>query len=147
MKSSHLWIGLVAALAVVGFVIVRGSGPSKHAIVKFEPYSPAAALAARAARKPVFILATAEWCGPCRSLHAEALADPAVKVALEGHVRLEVDCTDRENRTIQGYLQDLHVNGIPAMIFLDRDGKEIERFVGPRPSEMLIEAAGRAKRL
>lgn len=68
--------------------------------------------------KPIFALATADWCGPCQSLKRDALADPEVVAFLRA-------------RTIPVYIEEsdgiediraLRVRAYPTSVLLDSEG-------------------------
>lgn len=117
----------------------RGPDP----IVTFSPYSKEAFDAARGKGQPVVVFATAEWCGPCQRLHHGALADPAVKAAMDPLTRLEIDGTSRA-RTLEPLLADHKINFYPTLVFYDAEGREVARVEGPESSETLIAAAQKA---
>lgn len=83
---------------------------------------------ARESGKPLMIFFTAEWCGPCKALKAGAFSDENVVKASEGLVRLIVDA-DRDGAIFEKY----GVESMPTVIFLNPDGKEVDRLKSRDP--------------
>ena len=78
---------------------------------------------------PVLVDVWAPWCGPCRMV-APAVARLAEEFA--GRLKVAKLNADEAPRTSA----DLRVQGIPALVLLDR-GREMSRVVGARPYEEL----------
>jgi thioredoxin 1 len=76
------------------------------------------------ADKPLMIFFTADWCGPCRKLKAETLADPAVKVFLAENV---TELVANENKPL---MKKHGVTGFPTLVFFRADRTEAGRIVG-----------------
>ena len=45
-----------------------------------------ALIKAKTEKKPIFLMLTATWCGPCKSLESETLPDPAIRDALQDFI-------------------------------------------------------------
>ena len=52
----------------------------------WESSYPEALVKAKAQKKPIFLMLTATWCGPCKSLESQTLPDPAIRDALQDFV-------------------------------------------------------------
>ncbi|TVQ61357.1 MAG: thioredoxin family protein [Phycisphaerales bacterium] len=86
------------------------------------------------AGKPVFAMATADWCGPCQQLKAGALQDERLVAFLTEHtvpVYIDVDVNGSDANT-------LGVRGIPALYLIGPDGEPLAQTVGSASAEALL---------
>ncbi len=70
---------------------------------------------------------SAEWCMPCRLLETKTFSDMQVRAAMAADfVPLRIDVTEE---TVLGreQLERYKVVGLPAILVLDGEGKEIDR--------------------
>lgn len=147
--SSTTLLIIVVGLAITGFAIfrfVRGGGaqpaggtvqmaggdslsgdPAKHPVAFKPAFSIDKATSESAVSgKPLLLLFTAEWCGPCQSLKKNALADASVVQAVQGSTYpVFVDCT----ATLPQIGADLGVEGYPTLMLV-KNGKEVSRITG-----------------
>jgi thiol-disulfide isomerase/thioredoxin len=95
----------------------------------------AAALAAAAEGKLVFIDFFTTWCEPCKRLDAETWSDPAVaKLLGEKTVPLRLDAEKEEALATR-----FKVEAYPTMLLLKPDGTEVDRLIGFRDAPKFIE--------
>ena len=134
-------IASVALLAVLTFVLVGSQGRTETA--PETPAEPArttpeirwhatldeALAEARRDGKPVFAKFHADWCGYCRLMLTETLADGEVREALKGFAAVKID-VDRHPEVVKRY----GVGPIPAMFILDADGNVKRSLLGYRPA-------------
>jgi thiol:disulfide interchange protein DsbD len=141
-KESKLFTRTKNILGVCAVAVgIAGFFQSPSEAVRWEAYAPQKIVAAQAARHPVAIDFYANWCIPCHELERFTYSNPEVIKALEPFVRLKVDLTQPEDPAILAVARKYQVMGVPSVVFLDIDGREIEdaRISGfVSPEEMLI---------
>jgi thiol:disulfide interchange protein DsbD len=86
---------------------------------------------ARANRQPVMLDFYADWCISCKEMEKYAFTHPDVLRALDGFMTIQADVTPND-ATDKALMKSLGIFGPPAILFFDRDGKEIpgSRVVG-----------------
>jgi thiol:disulfide interchange protein DsbD len=120
LKSGIWFAGLLIALLLVGSWALRGPG------VSWQPYSEALLKEARKQQKPVIIDFYATWCSPCRELDEITFHHPElVKKAAKEFVMVKIDLTQKGDPQNTRLLQQYKVKGVPTVVFLDAQGREI----------------------
>ena len=97
---------------------------------------PAALERARSEGKPVLVNFYADWCVWCKRLEATTLRDSQVADLLSDRVvavSLDVDGNGKE------LSNQYRVDGLPTILVLDTDGREIGRIPGYMPPSGFIE--------
>jgi len=84
--------------------------------------------AARKNKQPVMIDFYADWCHWCGELDDNTYVDKDVAALAQKFVSLKIDA-DVEKELSSRY----KVVGLPTILFIDADGREIHRVVGYRP--------------
>jgi len=89
--------------------------------------------------KPVFVLATADWCRPCQHLKSTALRDERVEAAIrERTIPVYLDLTEQQSRTAESQVaREMMISSIPTMVLWRPDG-ELGRKVGTVPAVELL---------
>jgi thiol:disulfide interchange protein len=131
-----LFLGIAALIAAAAIIILRssstGHAPTPPLFSEALTLEQATQRAERE-NKPIFIVVTATWCGPCQSYKRATLSKPEVEAAIRAKaipVILDAD-------TDQAAIEPLHIMSIPVTILL-RDGKEVSRLCGrAAPDEVL----------
>jgi thiol-disulfide isomerase/thioredoxin len=100
-----------------------GSKAPKPAELSWENDLQKATKRAQDEQKPLLVMMTASWCGPCNQLEQDTLNDPWIRHFLSGFVLLKAN-EDKEVEKI--YIS----NGYPTLVFADRGGKTVHRVVG-----------------
>ncbi len=128
---SFVIVILVALLAFT--MVMRHASPMPEVFDTRVTLSQAES-AAQTSGKPVFVFATADWCGYCQKLKRGALQDEVVKqwISLNTHA-VYLDCT----KQVPDEAKDLPIEGLPTMLLL-RGGKPVATLVGAVPKEELI---------
>ena len=145
MKRSALALAAVAAV----FIVTACSRPEPAPAVPIEPVSnhatievtwekdlPAALERARNEGKPVLVNFYADWCVWCKRLESTTLRDAKVASVLQNRVvplSLNVDGDGKE------LSNEYQVDGLPTIIVLDADGRELGRIPGYMPPDSFLE--------
>ena len=148
MKSTPFLIfsALAAAAILVGTACGR-SEPSPLAvaetvtnhgavIVEWEKDFPAAIKRAQSEGKPVLVNFYADWCVWCKRLESTTLRDAKVATLLSDRVvpvNLNVEGDGRE------LSNQYRVDGLPTVLVLDANGREIGRIPGYMPPTGFLE--------
>ena len=74
--------------------------------------------AARREGKPVLIDLWATWCKNCLVMDRTTLADPGVKAAIDGYVKIKFQAEDPEDQVVRDVMQRFHAVGLPAYVVL-----------------------------
>lgn len=77
--------------------------------------------------KPMMIMMTATWCGPCKALEGNTLSDPWVQQFLKDFIVVKA----YEDKAVE---KQYGLNGYPTLVFTDKNGKEFHRSVGNQPA-------------
>lgn len=82
--------------------------------------------------KPSILYFSASWCIPCLELDRRTLTDPSVKKTMNHFRRFKVDLSQYESPDSKQLREKYEIKGVPTLIFLDSDGREIrsERHIG-----------------
>ena len=76
--------------------------------------------------KPMMIMMTATWCGPCKMLEAKTLSDPWVQQFLLGFVLVKA----YEDKEVE---KEYGLTGYPTLVFVDKKGQAAHKSVGYQP--------------
>ena len=132
--GSWIFTVLIVVVAVGLFVRSSQTAPVPEVFTSSAPTLDAAIDLAQSSGKPVFAVATADWCPPCQSYKKGALSDPRVTAWLEEHtepVYINVDeSPDDADR--------LGVRSIPASFILASDGTVIDGHSGKLSADTLL---------
>lgn len=144
---------VVVVVAWAGAFALRGGGASVH-MDGWQPGLEAGMATAEQADRPMLLMFTADWCGPCQSLKREVIHTPAVKQAIEaGFVPVMIDLTDQsaDNPNMPA-AQRYNVRGIPTLILADAEGNPLPGTLTypnrtyPRTPEGFVDWLGSADR-
>ena len=80
--------------------------------------------------KRIFLLLGANWCPWCRRLHAAFTENPTVRAAIQqGFVLVYIDVNTRNDKKRNASINERYgnplQNGLPVMVILDQDGKQL----------------------
>jgi thiol-disulfide isomerase/thioredoxin len=108
----------------LGFYI--GAAAPKTGELPWEKDYASALKKAQAEKRPLMVMMTATWCGPCKMLEKETLNDPWIRHFLSDFVIVKA-YEDKDVEKTYG------LNGYPTLVFTDSSGKEAVRTVGHQP--------------
>lgn len=106
-----------------------GEPAAAPAQLEFTPFNDKLFLEAKRSGSPIGLYFEADWCHPCREMHARTLRDPAVLKAAEGFRLFRVDMT-RPGGYLELVQKSFRILGAPTVIVFGPDGKERARRFG-----------------
>ena len=94
---------------------------------------------AKSENKLVFVDCYTSWCGPCRSLATNVFTrDDVGKCYNDRCVNIKIDMEKGEGPSLA---EKYGVSAFPTMLFLDHEGNVLDRIIGYKDADALIEAA------
>ncbi len=120
--------------------VARAPSPSGRAFA--EVNTPLASMTQRAAaaRKPALLYFCASWCGFCQKLNRETLSQARVASRVQAFPASRYDPDTDAGRAAASRFD---VHGFPTIVVMDEHGREVERLVGFRSAEDLLQHLGR----
>ncbi len=116
---------------------------SRKAEIKWQPNLKAAHDVAAKDGKPILIVYGADWCGFCKKLERETLADQdLVKYINERYVAVHLDL-DRDKRVAE----ILEVSSLPCTVVLSPDADLLDKFIGYKEAPEFQQRLVTAQRL
>lgn len=138
---------LLMGLMVGGLVLaqkVRRGDPSQD-LVAWRGSFEQAVDEAKQADKPLFVVFSAEWCGPCNQMKAWVFSDTAISEYIEDDfVPVRIDLTHNEAAAVD-LAQRYDVSGIPALLVLNADGIAVSQSAGYKSKDELMDWLTSAK--
>jgi len=124
-------------------------GPAAQSSIRWLPYSQAVLDQAAREGKPVFVDFYADWCVPCKEMDAQTFPVAEVVARSKDFVMLKVDLTSAEDPQSEALIKKYGVKGVPTLVFLRPDGREISelRGTGFEPSDVFLGKMNKALEL
>lgn len=128
MKTNKLWLAAISGLLLLACAEKEST----------YPWITDASVQVEANGKIVGYEFSAKWWGACNRLLAETYIDPAlIAYASENFVSYRLDVDSTQNDALS---ERYNIHSIPAFVFVDENGDEIDRIVGfMPPAEYLVE--------
>ena len=121
---------ILLALAAVTSLALASDFPKGSP--EFKDSSTYALSAAKKSGKPVVMVFSAAWCGPCQTMKKEVYPSAAVKAFHDKFIWAYLDIDDERNERVS---KKFGVSSIPHIEFLDAEGKEIDKQIGSNSPE------------
>ena len=118
----------------LGFYIGKPAPPTEE--LAWEPDYKTALKRAETEKKPLLVMMTATWCGPCQLLEKQTLNDAWIRHFLSSFVVVKA----YEDREVE---QKYGLRGYPTLVFIDSSGKSVHTCVGYMPAFTLPVTARR----
>ncbi len=136
MTRFALLLSMAFLLTTQGSLFAQGYlTPKSPAKIQWVDSAASAVKQHRNTGRPLLIYVTADYCGYCRKMERETWSDPKVTQRVqESVVALKIDA-ERNPELVQR----LEVEGLPATLLFDAQGKLIQRLSGYSRSVMVME--------
>ena len=121
---------ILLALAAVTSLALASDFPKGSP--EFKDSSTYALSAAKKSGKPVVMVFSAAWCGPCQTMKKEVYPSAAVKAFHDKFIWAYLDIDDERNERVS---KKFGVSSIPHIEFLNAEGKEIDKQIGSNSPE------------
>ena len=128
------FIGRVLCFLMVFFMFVS-SGYGKD--FSWQPFNERKLQEAIENHQPVIVDFYAQWCPGCHELDRVVFSNSMIKKQLSQVTAFRLDATDMEAPKVQEIIDRYSIVGLPSIVFLNNDGKEIR--------QIRVEGAGSVK--
>ncbi len=122
--SFHRFKKLMGTAVILIGVALPLLGPRESVI--WTDYRPDNLVQAQNTSRPVILDFYADWCIPCHELDQFTYSDANVIRALDSFERMKVDLTRSDSPEVSEVIERFNIVGVPTLVFLDRDGNEVE---------------------
>ncbi len=120
--ASWEWRCVLVPMAAICFVshvpaTAAERVPSTESLPWEKDY-PSALARAKAEKRPILLMLTATWCGPCRILESQTLVDPAIRDGMKEFVWVKA----YEDKELNARFMSL---GYPTVVFIDAENEKV----------------------
>ena len=121
---------IALTLAIIALPLLAGDFPKGSP--KFEHDFKAVSAAAEKSGKPMILVFSAVWCGPCQLMKKDIYPSAAVKPF---HDKFEWAYLDADEDKNAALMKKFDVSGIPHIQFLSKSGKDLGSQIGATSAE------------
>jgi thiol-disulfide isomerase/thioredoxin len=122
-----------------------GHGGPAGSEIEFVPFKDEAFLEAKKSGAPVVLYFEADWCAPCKEMHARTFRTPAVLEAAAGVRFFRIDMT-MPDRYVELVQKSFRIVGAPTVVLFGPDGKESGRRFGFIPPDDFVKMLGASRK-
>jgi thiol:disulfide interchange protein DsbD len=122
-------IKIIFSIIVIGIAVYLLL-PSQIKSPSWEQFSKSSYSRALHENKPVIIDFYADWCIPCKELDDKTFSDSRVINASQKFLDFKADMTKSLSPEIEDLRNNFNIIGVPTIVIMDSNGKEIKRIVG-----------------
>ncbi len=135
-KAGHwlIWVERIFGVILLGFAAFYLSlalhlqtPVGKASGIPWQAYSIEKVNASVAQHKPIVIDFYADWCISCHELERTVFSDPQIIAELKKVTTLRVDASNMDDPKVNDMIEKYHLIGLPTIIFLDSQGREIKK--------------------
>ena len=138
-KSSTATSNMKSTLALLSLTLTLSLSLTGQGIEFFHGTWAEAKEKAKTEEKLIFVDAFASWCGPCKRMASSVFPQEKVGSFFNANfINLKIDMEKPENAEFAGKYP---VSAYPTLMFLDGSGKMVQKAVGAKDAEQLLELA------
>ncbi|NUN10575.1 MAG: thioredoxin fold domain-containing protein [Ignavibacteriaceae bacterium] len=124
----------VIVIAVAVYLVI----PTEYNSVQWKKYNNKDFKAALASNDKIIIDFYADWCIPCKELDRFTFTDDRVIEMTSEYKAFKADLTKSNSAEVEALRKEFKIVGVPTVLLIGTDGKEVERITGFLPPEEFV---------
>ena len=144
MKLRHFITIIAAAIALLAISPAGKAADFPKGSPAFKTNYAEALKAAEVSGKPLIVIFSASWCGPCQANKKRVYPAAEVKLYHDKFVWAYLDADDEANIPA---MQKFEVSGIPHIEFLDKTGESLGHMAGGTSPEVFAQVLAEVSKL
>lgn len=124
----------VIVIAVAVYLVI----PTEYNSVQWKKFNNKDFKAALASNDKIIIDFYADWCIPCKELDRFTFTDDRVIEMTSDYKAFKADLTKSTSAEVEALRKEFNIVGVPTVLLIGTDGKEVERVTGFLPPEEFI---------
>ncbi len=116
----------IILIAVAAYALI----PEKKSSIEWKSYSENSLSKSTSLTKGAIIDFYADWCIPCKELDASTFSNPKVIEESKNFITLKANMTKTLSPDVEQLRDKYKIVGVPTILILNSDGKEIQRITG-----------------